>query len=152
MLDPGVPYLKHAKEHHWKGFLEEVTGAELWTAHRFITSPVGDGGKARIPSLQVAEEDGVVRSVTSNEEKGAVFCCMFFPEKPTEPLVPPDPEYLVLGKFGPGPIGTQSGPDQTQRSWSWSGISPKSPNCLVSGLDIPTLPETVSDPVWTGTV
>ena len=57
---------------------------------------------------------------------------------------------LVLGKFGPGPIGTRSEPDQTQWSRSRSGIFPKSLDRLVSGLDIPTLPETVSDPVWTG--
>ena len=58
---------------------------------------------------------------------------------------------LVLGKFGPGPIRTQSGPDQTPRSWSWSGIFPKTWDRLVSGLGIPILLETVSDPVWTGT-
>ena len=59
--------------------------------------------------------------------------------------------WLVLGKFGPRPIGTQSGPDQTQQSQSQSGIFPKIPDRLVSGLGIPILPETVSDPVWTGT-
>ena len=58
---------------------------------------------------------------------------------------------LVLGKFGPGLIGTRSGPDQTQQSWSWSGIFPKIPDCLVSCLGIPILPGTVSDLVWTRT-
>ena len=50
---------------------------------------------------------------------------------------------LVLGKFGPGPIGTRSGPDQTQRSRSWSGIFPKIQDCSVSGLGIPILPKTI---------
>ena len=58
---------------------------------------------------------------------------------------------LVLGKFGPRQIGTQTGLDQTQQSRSQSGIFPKIPDRLVSGLGIPVLPETVSDPVWTGT-
>ena len=58
---------------------------------------------------------------------------------------------LVLGKFSPRPIGTQSGPDQTQQSWSRSGIFPKILDHLVSGLGIPILPKTISDPVWTGT-
>ena len=58
---------------------------------------------------------------------------------------------LVLGKFGPRPIGTWSGPDQTQRSRFRSGIFPKTPDRLVPGLSIPILPQTVSDPVWTGT-
>ena len=59
---------------------------------------------------------------------------------------------VVLGKFGPRPIGTRSGPDQTPRSRSQSGIFPKTPDRLVPGLGIPILPKTISDPVWTGTV
>ena len=58
---------------------------------------------------------------------------------------------LVLGKFGPRPIGTRSGPDQTLRSRSRSGIFPKIPDRSVSGLGILKLRETVSDPVWTRT-
>ena len=58
---------------------------------------------------------------------------------------------VVLGKFGPGPIGTQSGPDQTLQSWSRSGIFLKTPDHLVSGLGIPILPKTISDLVWTRT-
>ena len=56
---------------------------------------------------------------------------------------------LVLGKFGPRPIGTQSGPDQTQQSQS--GIFPKTWDRLVSHLGNSILPEMVADPVWTGT-
>ena len=58
---------------------------------------------------------------------------------------------VVLGKFGPRPIGTRSGPDQTLRSRSRSGIFPKIPDRSVSGLGILKLRETVSDPVWTRT-
>ena len=58
---------------------------------------------------------------------------------------------LVLGKFGPRPIGTRFRPDQTQRSRSRSGIFPKTRDRLVSGLGNSILPETVPDPVWTGT-
>ena len=58
---------------------------------------------------------------------------------------------IVLGKFSPRPIGTWSGPDHTPQSWSRSEIFPKTLDHLVSNLGIPILPETVSDPVWTGT-
>ena len=60
---------------------------------------------------------------------------------------------IVLGKFGPGPIGTRSGPDQTLRSQSrsWSGIFPETWDRLVSRLGSPRLSETVSDSVWTRT-
>ena len=50
---------------------------------------------------------------------------------------------VVLGKFGPGLIETWSGLDQTPQSQSWSGIFPKKPDCLVSGLGIPILPGTI---------
>ena len=58
---------------------------------------------------------------------------------------------LVLGKFGPRPIGTRTGLDQTQQSWSQSGIFPKTWDHLVSSLGNSILPEMVPDPVWTGT-
>ena len=45
--------------------------------------------------LQVAEEDGSTRGITSNEEKGMVLCRMFFPAKPAGSLVPPDADYPV---------------------------------------------------------
>ena len=54
---------------------------------------------------------------------------------------PCSPNPGVLGKFGPGPIGTQSGLDQTQQSRS--GIFPKKQDRLVSGLGNPTLHKTV---------
>ena len=70
-------------------------------------------------------------------------------------LLPPPPPHVpmevVLGKFGPGPIGTRSGPDQTLQSRSRSGIFPKILDRSVSGLGILKLRETVSDPVWTRT-
>ena len=58
-----------------------------------MTSPIGDGGKARIPTLQVMEQDGAISSITSNEEKGAALCCLFFLAKPVQSLIPPRTEY-----------------------------------------------------------
>ena len=55
--------ITRAKESHWKKFLEEIEGTELWTAHRYVVNPVGDGGKARILMLQVTEVGGTTRSL-----------------------------------------------------------------------------------------
>ena len=90
----GLQLCKWAKEQHWKIFLEEITGTELWTAHWYVTSPIGDRGKARIPTLWVMEQDGAVSSITSNEEKGAALCCLFFPVKPVQSPILPRTEYL----------------------------------------------------------
>ena len=94
--------IKWAKEQHWKN-LEEITGMELWTAHQYVTNPIGDRGKARIPTLWTKELDGTVSSIASNEEKGVVLCHMFFPAKPAHSLIPPGAEYLehVAYQFQP---------------------------------------------------
>ena len=62
---------------------------------------------------------------------------------PDTTMVSDGEDKVVLGKFGPGLIGTRSGPDKTQWSWSRSGIFPKKQDHLVSGLDNPTLPKTI---------
>src|SRR6266481_2755241 len=85
--------IKWAKESHWRSFLEELTGMELWTAHRYVTNLVGDGGKARIPTLQVAGTNSLIRSVVSNEEKSEALSCLFFPVKLAESFVPPEAIY-----------------------------------------------------------
>ena len=85
--------IKRAKEQHWKDSLEEIEGKELWMAHKYVTSPVGDGGKARIPTLQVTGENGMTRNMVSNKEKSEVLRHMFFPAKPVSSLLPEDTEY-----------------------------------------------------------
>ena len=85
--------IKRAKEQHWKDFLKEIEGKELWTAHKYVTSPVGDGGKARILTLQVVGENGMTRNVDSNKEKSEVLRHMFFPAKPVSSLLPEGAKY-----------------------------------------------------------
>ena len=85
-----------------------------------------------------------------------MWVCFNFSALYTYPCITNKPTWcthlrLVLGKFGPGLIGTWSGLDQTPQSWSRSGIFPKIWDHLVSSLGNPILPETVPDPVWTGT-
>ena len=54
--------IKRVKKQHWDAFLEELSGKDLWTAQRFAANPAGDGGKARIPTLEVSDESRQVRS------------------------------------------------------------------------------------------
>ena len=85
--------IKRAKKQHWDAFLEELSGKDLWTAQRFATNPAGDGGKAQIPMLEVSDESGQVRMVTTNKEKSQALSQIFFPKRPTCDLIPPDPQY-----------------------------------------------------------
>ena len=85
--------IKRAKKRHWDAFLEELSGNDLWTAQRYATSPAGDGGKARIPTLMVPDGVNRTKSITTNEEKSFAFSEIFFPKRPAGDLVPPDPQY-----------------------------------------------------------
>ena len=70
--------IKRAKKQHWDTFLEELSGNNLWTAQHYVTSPVGDGGKARIPTLKVPDRANRMKSITPNEEKSLAFSEIFF--------------------------------------------------------------------------
>ena len=81
------------KKRHWDDFLEGLSGKDLWMAQRYATSPVGDGGKARIPTLKVTDDVGHTRSITMNKEKSSIFSQIFFPKCPVDDHVPPDQDY-----------------------------------------------------------
>ena len=85
--------IKQAKKQHWDDFLEGLSGKNLWTAQHYATRPVGNSGKACIPTLKVTNDHGHTKSITTNEEKSAVFSQIFFPKRPADDLVPPDPDY-----------------------------------------------------------
>ena len=85
--------IKMAKKQHWDDFLEGLSSKDHWTAQRYATNPVGDGGKARIPTLKVADSARHIRSVTTNEEKSSIFSQIFFPKHPADNLIPANPDY-----------------------------------------------------------
>ena len=86
--------IKMAKKQNWDDFLEGPSGKDLWTAQHYATNTVGNGGKAHIPTLKVADSARHIRSVTTNEEKSSIFSQIFFPKHPADDLVPADPDYL----------------------------------------------------------
>jgi len=82
-----------AKIQHWQDFLEDATTEELWTANKYIKEPAGDGGRARIPTLKVKQEDGTTKNVDTNEGKTTALARSFFPPKPLATSVPENYEY-----------------------------------------------------------
>ena len=93
--DPGNPHwelfkearrklgseIEKAKRNHWRDWLEKSSDPDLWTAHRYVTAPTGDGGKTRIPDLEVTTRSGRNRA-SNNEEKSQMLAKTFFPQKP----------------------------------------------------------------------
>ena len=84
--------LKDTKRQHWRDWLEKAEDPDIWTAHKYFSSPAGDGGKTRIPVLKYTS-DGKEKKATTNSEKGVALAKSFFPPKPTTDNIPQDYTY-----------------------------------------------------------
>ena len=73
--------IKYNKRHHWRDWVEKATEPDLWTANRYITAAVSDGGKTRIPALRHTNRNGEATAST-NQEKSELLAKGFFPSKP----------------------------------------------------------------------
>ena len=82
-----------AKKEHWRNWLEEMSSDDLWTAHRYINSPQSDGGRTRVPTLNVKNADSSITTATSNEEKGETLAKTLFPPPPPSSSIPTDYNY-----------------------------------------------------------
>ncbi|PPQ82122.1 hypothetical protein CVT24_012427 [Panaeolus cyanescens] len=71
-----------AKRERWEEWLNEASTRDLWTANGYLKSPVGDGGRTRIPTLRVYNDFDEEIEVTDNGEKAKVLARTFFPPPP----------------------------------------------------------------------
>ena len=85
--------IRIAKEEHWKEWLENASGNDLWIANAYIVNPGGDGGKSRIPTLKGKDQEGHELLASTNEEKSALLARSLFPDPPPTSSVPPDYNY-----------------------------------------------------------
>ena len=73
--------LERTKRQHWRDWLEKSDDPDIWTAHKYTSSPAADGGKTRIPVLK-ATGNGQETCATTNEEKSNLLAKTFFPPRP----------------------------------------------------------------------
>jgi hypothetical protein len=73
--------IQFSKQHHWHDWLEKASDLDLWTAHKYISAPAGDGGKTRIPDLTVHNPGGE-HTYSTNQDKGRALAKTFFLKKP----------------------------------------------------------------------
>jgi len=72
--------IETAKKMHWDEFLQSVNDKSIWIAHRYASGDPSDGGKTRVPTLNLGRrEDGTTKTAASNEEKDKAFTESFFP-------------------------------------------------------------------------
>jgi hypothetical protein len=84
-----------AKKQHWVDFLEEASNRDLWMSNRYLKDPIGDRGKARIPTLKVQNGDGTLKEVASNAKKAETLHRIFFPPRPAVYSVSTNFQYPV---------------------------------------------------------
>jgi len=82
--------IQKTKEDHWKDWLNDMAGTDIWIAHKYISNPGGDGGKTRIPTLQRVNLEGQTIQATTNEEKSEILAQALFPPPPGITTVPAD--------------------------------------------------------------
>jgi hypothetical protein len=82
-----------AKKQHWIDLLEEASDRDLWTTNHYLKNPIGDRGKARIPTLKIKNGDSTLKEVASNAEKAEVFHRIFFPLRLEISSVPENFQY-----------------------------------------------------------
>ena len=58
--------IRKTKEDHWKNWLNDMAGTDIWIAHKYIWNPGGDGGKTWIPTLRATNTDGQLTHATTN--------------------------------------------------------------------------------------
>lgn len=75
--------IQYSKQHHWRDWLEKAMDPDLWTAHRYISAPAGNGGKTRIPSLTVQGPEGE-HTYNLNQDKSNALARTFFLKKPQQ--------------------------------------------------------------------
>ena len=68
-----------AKREHWQNWLEEATESDVWTAHKYIKAPTGDGSCSRIPTLTGKADNSSPITATTNQEKGELLAKILFP-------------------------------------------------------------------------
>jgi hypothetical protein len=69
--------IKSAKLNHWKEWIEQAKGTDIWTIHRYMKANPTDYGCQHIPNLK--QTDGSL--ATTNEEKAKCLASTFFPQE-----------------------------------------------------------------------
>ena len=85
--------VREAKSNHWWEFLENAMDKDVWSANKYVSEPVSDGGRPRIPALKVKLPNGSQSEVNTNEEKAKALAGLFFPKRPALSMVPPNFHY-----------------------------------------------------------
>ena len=87
ILKEYVSAIKLTRREHWEEWLFNALERYVWAVNKYVTDPAMDGGKACIPTLKCARQDGTTSLITSNMEKGAALIKAFFPPSPLSPII-----------------------------------------------------------------
>ena len=85
--------IRKAKQNHWTDYLEGLNKDSIYMANKYVTAPIGDGGRTSIPALKYQNPQGDIIEAVTNEEKSQILARSFFPPPPDTSTVPRDAVY-----------------------------------------------------------
>lgn len=85
--------IKHAKEDHWKEWLNNLTTSGIWTFHKYVASNPTDQIHTRIKTLQDPRVNNQNRTTQDNAHKSELLYNVFFKPPPENDFVEPNYEY-----------------------------------------------------------
>jgi len=87
--------IKDTKRDHWEEWLENLEGEEVWAVGKMMSGGGKDGGRTRIPDLEVKDEitKRVKQRASTNEQKSNMFFETFFPKRVEQPAPAEQPRY-----------------------------------------------------------
>jgi ribonuclease HI len=76
--------IERSKKEHWRDFLDGIDQKTIWTAHRYASADMSDGGRARIPTLETTQANGTRLVAETNKQKEDLLFDTFFPKPSTD--------------------------------------------------------------------
>jgi hypothetical protein len=88
--------IKHAKEDHWKEWLDNLITSGTWTFHKYVASNPTDQIHTRIKTLQDPRVNNQNGTMQDNARKSELLYNVFFKPPPENDFIEPNYEYPTL--------------------------------------------------------
>ncbi|KAJ6512611.1 hypothetical protein C8R45DRAFT_812948, partial [Mycena sanguinolenta] len=79
-----------ARRRHWAEWLEQIDGADVWTAGQLMKGTGTDGGRTRVPDLRRKAANGATEMAVTNSLKSQWMVEEFYPRRGAGATDPPD--------------------------------------------------------------
>ena len=117
--------MRDTKTEHWAEWLETINEEGIWAVNRLVTGPASDGGRSRMPTVQIRDPvtKAVIQEARTNEGKGELLYQTFFPPQ-TAPPVPTHREPYPQAKWKYKPVTDEQIYRAAKKMKPWKATRP----------------------------